>query len=368
MKLREHIHSFREERKGYLDKIHSEEQAKVSLVLPFVRLLGYDTSNPDEVIPEYTADVGKKKGEKVDIAILQQGAPVILIECKAPGEPLDAHSSQLHRYFSVTRARVGVLTDGSLYNFYSDIEEPNKMDTHPFLQIDLFHGSDPELEQLQKFEKHSLDIDSLTEDAERLKHTSQIKEVLAKEIKDPSDEFVKLLGKAVYSGKFTSNTLERFREITQTALKEYLRDYVNSHFQQVMSRMEHEQGNGSQKVESEETEDETDADDLQRYHEEQEAFLIVKAIVRKTVDPQRLSLRTGSSYSSILMDNNIRRGICRLKFGKRKKRIEIPYDTPKTVEIESLDDIYQLEDDLRAYAAEVDGTQPNREVERESSG
>ena len=353
MKLRDHIHSFREERKGYLDKIRSEEQAKVSLVLPFVRLLGYDTSNPEEVVPEYTADLGIKKGEKVDIAILQQDVPVILIECKAPGEPLEGHNSQLHRYFSVTTARIGVLTDGAVYHFFSDIEEPNKMDTRPFLQVDLFHGSDPELEQLQKFAKHVLDLESLTEDAERLKHTSQIKEVLAKEMKEPSDEFIKLLGKNVYAGKFTSNALERFREITQTALKEYLRDYVNSHFQQVMSRMEHDQGNGSQNDEGEEIEEEADAEDLQRYGEQQEAFLIVKAIVRKTVDAQRLSLRTGSSYSSILMDDNIKRGVCRLKFGKKKKRVEIPFDPPKIVEIESLDDIYHLEDDLRAYVSIV---------------
>lgn len=47
----------------------TEEAAKTALVMPFIQTLGYDVFNPSEVIPEFCADVGTKKGEKVDYAI-----------------------------------------------------------------------------------------------------------------------------------------------------------------------------------------------------------------------------------------------------------------------------------------------------------
>ena len=124
-----------------LDKVRddslTEEATKTALVLPFIRELGYDVFNPEEVLPEYTADVGIKKGEKVDYAILKDGSPIILFECKPCGAKLDSYSSQLYRYFSVTNARIAILTDGVIYRFYSDLVAQNKLDERPFLEIDL---------------------------------------------------------------------------------------------------------------------------------------------------------------------------------------------------------------------------------------
>lgn len=48
--------------------------------MPFISALGYDVFNPTEVIPEFTADVGTKKGEKVDYAIKKDDKIIILIE------------------------------------------------------------------------------------------------------------------------------------------------------------------------------------------------------------------------------------------------------------------------------------------------
>jgi len=39
--------------------------------MPFIDALGYDIFNPKEMVPEFTADVGTKKGEKIDYAIIQ---------------------------------------------------------------------------------------------------------------------------------------------------------------------------------------------------------------------------------------------------------------------------------------------------------
>jgi len=96
--------------------VTTEDATKMSLVVPFFKLLGYDVYNPLEFVPEFTADVGVKKGEKVDFAIVIDDNPIILIECKKYGEPLDKHASQLFRYFGTTTAKFGILTDvGRLY-------------------------------------------------------------------------------------------------------------------------------------------------------------------------------------------------------------------------------------------------------------
>lgn len=80
--------------------ITNEESTKMSMIIPFFQLLGYDVFNPSEFYPEYTADVGIKKGEKVDYAVLNNGTPEILIECKWCGESLTKHDSQLFRNLS----------------------------------------------------------------------------------------------------------------------------------------------------------------------------------------------------------------------------------------------------------------------------
>ena len=114
----------------------TEEAAKTALVMPFIQALGYDIFNPGEVIPEFTADVGIKKGEKVDYAICKDGKVTILVECKPASVELSInHASQLFRYFSVTEARLAILTNGVVYKFFSDIERPNKMDDKPFFTL-----------------------------------------------------------------------------------------------------------------------------------------------------------------------------------------------------------------------------------------
>ena len=107
--------------KERVDHIKTEEATKTALVMPFINhVLGFNVFDPSEVVPEFTADVGTKKGLKVDYAILKDGKPVMLFECKQHGSKLDIeHAAQLSWYFANTEARFGVLTDGIVYHFYS---------------------------------------------------------------------------------------------------------------------------------------------------------------------------------------------------------------------------------------------------------
>ena len=120
------------------DSVSTEEATKNAMIMPFIQLLGYDVFNPSEVTPELVADVGTKKGEKVDYAILRDGKPIMLFECKKAGGDLHInHASQLFRYFHVTEARFAVLTNGLTYRFFTDLEKPNKMDEKPFFEFNI---------------------------------------------------------------------------------------------------------------------------------------------------------------------------------------------------------------------------------------
>lgn len=172
------------------DSIQTEEATKMSLIVPFFQLLGYDVFNPAEFFPEYTADVGIKKGEKVDYAIIVNNDPAILIECKWCGEPLDKHGSQLFRYFGTSPAKFGILTNGIIYKFYTDLDELNKMDLTPFLEINLLDLKENLVNELKKFSKEAFDKDNILSTASELKYTNMIKEYLKKLLDEPSDEYV----------------------------------------------------------------------------------------------------------------------------------------------------------------------------------
>ncbi|WP_313033128.1 type I restriction endonuclease [Massilia alkalitolerans] len=132
--------------------IQTEEATKNAMVMPFIQLLGYNVFDPTEVTPELVADIGTKKGEKVDYAILRNGDPIMLFECKKCGADLHInHAGQLFRYFHVTESRFGVLTNGLKYRFFTDLEQPNKMDDTPFFEFDILDFKERDVEELKKW-------------------------------------------------------------------------------------------------------------------------------------------------------------------------------------------------------------------------
>lgn len=181
MSFEENLKSFASRIDNLKGNIATEEATKTSLIMPFFQMLGYDVFNPMEFIPEFTADVGIKKGEKVDYAISLNGKITILIEAKCINEQLDKHDSQLFRYFGTTEAKFGILTNGIIYKFYSDLEEPNKMDTSPFFQIDLTDLADNEITELKKFSKENFDLNRILDTASELKYLGLIKKALKEE-------------------------------------------------------------------------------------------------------------------------------------------------------------------------------------------
>ncbi len=219
------MNDFCDEIPNKYENILTEETTKISLVLPFLRLMGYDDADPTEVQAEYTADIGNKQGEKVDFAILKNNKVKIIIECKPCHSPLkENHLYQLLRYYITTEAQLGILTNGIIYQFYTDTNENSKMDNIPFFEIDLLNLNSKSIKKLKKlFYKNNFDINQISIIAKELKYNNGVKKVLLKEFEDPSKEFTKTIAKQVYNGVLTPQLNDKFSQIIHNKIRNYRR-------------------------------------------------------------------------------------------------------------------------------------------------
>ncbi|MEL7473784.1 MAG: type I restriction endonuclease [Planctomycetota bacterium] len=308
-----------------LSHVETEEATKTALVLPFLQELGYDIFNPAEVIPEFTADVGIKKGEKVDYAVCRDGSPVLLIECKPHGARLERYSSQLYRYFSVTKARVAILTDGIDYRFFSDLAEPNKLDEDPFLSLNIVNPKPTAVEQVTRLAKSTFDLDAILAAAEDLQYIAKIRAKFTKELDEPSEALTRHFVDDIYAGRFTQQAIERFRKVVKTALRSHVAEAVDSRLRKALE--------ATQEAEAQKDDAQQDGDsseqDVQTTAEELEGLYAVKAILNGIVEPTRIVPRDVRSYFGINLDDNNRRPICRLWFNGKKKYVGV-FDAKKT--------------------------------------
>lgn len=323
--------------------IETEESTKHAFVLPFINILGFDAFNPIEVVPEYTADIGLKKGEKVDYAIFQNGEPVLIIECKHWNSELNvSNSSQLFRYFHTTNTRFALLTNGISYKFYTDLVEPNKMDEKPFLEFDITKLKESTVREIEKFHKSKFDVNQIIGNASVLKYTREIKHLIEKELQDLSYDFVRVFASRIYPGRLTASVLEEFKEFTQKAFNQYLSDKVNDRLNSALNKEKEKQK--ELEVENEVVEDSK----IVTTEEEIEGYNIVVAILRRKIPKDRIAYRDTQSYFGILLDDNNRKPIARLHLNSKTKYISV-FDKNKKEfkeKIESIDDIYVYEQQL----------------------
>ncbi|EME3521435.1 type I restriction enzyme HsdR N-terminal domain-containing protein, partial [Enterococcus faecium] len=301
------------------DSIGTEEATKTSLIMPFFAALGYDLFNPTEFVPEFTADVGIKKGEKVDYAIVLEGQPTILIEAKSINEQLTKHDSQLFRYFGTTVSKFGILTNGEEYKFFTDLDEPNKMDLTPFLTVNITKIKDSQIPELAKFHKDNFDVDKITSSAAELKYLNSLKNYLSSELNDPTEDFVKYLLTEIYDGMKTKQTVEKFKPIIKKGLNQFIAERVNDKLSAALKTSVTVEDNET-KSESNTT-DETDSE-IVTTPEELEAYTICKVVLKDTIPLDRLFYRDNRSYFNILLDDNIRKWILRVRFNTNGMKIE----------------------------------------------
>ncbi|NLI35689.1 MAG: restriction endonuclease [Bacteroidales bacterium] len=333
------------------DNLPTEEATKNALIMPFIQALGYDVFNPLEVLPEMTCDIGTKKGEKIDYAILKDGQPIILMECKHWQQDLNLHDNQLLRYFNVSNAKFGILTNGIVYRFYTDLAEPNKMDNKPFLEVNLLDIKDNQIEELKKFHKSYFDIDIILSSANELKYTGELRAVILNEFANPSPDFVKYFGKQVYDGMFTQSILDQFTDLVKRSINSCINDLISDRLKAAIKEDNSEIPKDTQQSNQEENQDD---DYLNRDSRivtteiELNGFYIVKSIIRTIIPVERIIYKDSIDYFAINIDNTWK-NICRLYFNNENNlRIAFRDENKKEerYKLNSLDDIYNFSDKL----------------------
>jgi hypothetical protein len=357
MEFEERLAALATKVKNQRQAIETEEATKNAFVMPFIStILGYDVFNPLEVVPEFTADVGMKRGEKVDYAIMRDAEVQILIECKKSTEPLKIeHASQLFRYFSVTNARIAVLTNGEVYNFYTDLDAPNKMDDKPFLVLDLGDIDETLLGELQKLTKDRFDLTSIISAAEELKYVGSLKRALSAQLREPSDEFVKFFTARVYDGPYTQKVREQFTVLVAKSIKQYLNEQVNDRLKTALGASYSSATPLEASPESLQSQGAVDENlehpsDVVTTQEELEGYQIIKAIACGVVKPYRVTHRDQKSYFAVLLDDNNRKPIARLWFNGKKQKYLGLFDQEKNETrhpIDALEEIYEHGDAIR---------------------
>jgi predicted type IV restriction endonuclease len=222
--------------------IINEETAKMALVVPFIRLLGYDPNSPREVRLEYTAlftqGDGKRLPDRMDFAIFDRSGskPLIVMETKPLGSDLRSRAQQLARYIAqLPELHFGIITDGCLYHFYGDLENPNVMDSEPFFSFAL---DDPKTDWgkvalfLTKFSREAFNAETLVTDAENSRYRQAMADKLVQVLRAPGkdEEFMKWLTVGIYNGKRTANVMTRMGEIAKDAVEPALLRVMGDEF------------------------------------------------------------------------------------------------------------------------------------------
>ena len=326
------------------EQIATEEATKNAFIMPFIQMLGYDVFNPLEVVPEMDCDLIKKKGEKIDYAIMKDGEPILLIECKHWKQDLNLHDNQLQKYFVASKAKFGLLTNGIVYRFYTDLIKPNIMDTVPFLEINFENIKDNQIEELKKFHKSYFDIDNILSTASELKYMSELRNVIKSEFAVPSPELVKLLAKRVYDGVITQKVLEQFTDLVRRTFANHINDVMSERLNVAIKSTEEQVP-----VQTETIEEEHHENKIVTTAEELEGFYIVKSILRNDITSERITYRDAQSYFAIFVDDNNRKPVCRLYFNTAVKSIGIFNADKNEVKhkLDNLDEIYTYQEELK---------------------
>ncbi len=346
MDFKDSVNQISERIEKLKDSLHTEEATKNALIMPFIQALGYDVFNPLEVVPEFTCDIGTKKGEKIDYAIMMNDKPVILIECKHWEQDLNLYDNQLIRYFNVSDAKFGVITNGILYRFYTDIDEANKMDKKPFLEVNMLDLKDAQIEELKKFHKSYFDVDSILTTASDLKYLMALKNIIADEFSAPSPEFVKFLGKQVCDKPFTQSILDQFGELTKRAISSHLNDLISGRLKAAIKDAE------APAPQPEKEEEHTEEDNgIVTTEEELDGYNIVRAILGRIVDVDRVTYKDTASYFAVTIDGKTTKTVCRLRFNYRDiRRLSINHypDPEENIDLTDgkISELYKYEDKI----------------------
>lgn len=355
MDFKDQIFQISERIKNRKESVATEEATKMSFILPLITALGYDIYDPSEVVPEMSCDITKGT-DRIDYAIIKDGKPIMLMECKHCTQNLDLHSRQLARYFVASKARFGVLTNGIEYRFYADLEKVNIMDEKPFLVVNMLDLSDADIEQMKLFHKSYYNESEIMNVANELKYATGIKDIFRNELQTPSSEFIQFFAKKVYtSGRIMDSVVKMFAPLVKKSMMSVINDVLSERLKEAMKAGEAQTGE-EQSVSSSQQPNTIEANlpnkekEIVTTQEELDGYNIVRAILRQYVDPSRVHYRNRKHYFLVCVDDWNLWWICRFYFKTRNKSIGFPPESGgdiSYVDIERIDDIFAFADKLK---------------------
>jgi hypothetical protein len=332
--------------KKMADNLTNEEITKTALIMPFIQLLGYDIFDPQEVVPEFQAQAGVKKDQRVDYALCKDGNPIVLIEAKAYGASLDKDQlDQLKRYFPfVKTARVGILTDGNRYRFFTDLEVDNVMDDSPYFEVSLDNINDDDLDKILLLAKDKYNDESTIKIAEQLKFTKQFKLILSKQYEQPEEDFVRFFAKKVWNGQINQNVKDKLTPLLKESFRQWTEEKINARLRKAIEGEEKQQQEEVAEATPEPANNNPEANDSDKL-----GLNIIKAILADVCDVSRIYLRPSKTYCAVLLDDNNRKTLVRFYFQNPEKlkidlygfmRVEPPF------QISTVEDIYNYKEKI----------------------
>ena len=351
MEFIEKINELKERAENLKDSLKTEEATKNALIMPFLQALGYDVFNPLEVIPEYIPDRSTKKDDKVDYAVFIDNKPTILIECKkVENEKLDIkkYASQLFKYFTASKAKFIIFTNGIIYKFFSDVEETNILDKEPFFIFNLLDFKPSQIKTLETFCRGNFDIEKAFSSAGDLKYIRAFEEVIEETYRNPSDEFVKFMldHTGLFEGVKTAKVIEKHKKTTVEAFNLFMSKVMKTSLDFNISPKE-----------------ENNKNEIVTTLEELEGYAIVKSMLNGVIDYTRITYRDNASYFNILLDDNILKTVCRLYLNKSTKYVAflIPKENGKgntedKIQIKSVNDLFNMKERIINRIVEIENS------------
>ncbi len=339
--------------KSTKENVKTEEATKQTYILPFLSALGYDIFDPSIVVPEFTADVGNKQGEKVDYALMRDGEPIILIEAKHHNAKLDNHTNQLVRYFTVTKSKFGVLTNGVEYRFFTDLNEKNKMDGEPFFVINLENLKEKHIKELEQFAKDLLNVEQILSSAGRKKYIAEIQTAVKGELAEPSIEFVKLLARKLYPNKtLTANFTEDFRQLSKVAFADIINELAEDKINSIQSGFK-AQITSQQELQETMSAEEEQKTAIETTEIEMDGYYIVRSILAEKYPVADITYKDTLNYFTITYKNRVTKWICRMYLNSKNKYIEFPNAANGRVQINNIEELYGFKKELLDAMASV---------------
>lgn len=297
-----------------VEHVRGNEQAtKQSLIAPLFSLLGYDLTDPRECMPEYKVDFGKERSSKpIDWAFLQGGRPVFFVEAKEVGKKLGGFDEQLADYFAkAPEAKIGILTNGVQWRFFTDIVHENVMDKEPFIKWDVLVDESPPFDFLTLLQRSQYNPQLIRTFAERKRFQNLLVNELAR-LLEPAPEFTRLAVANIETRNLTANVIESWKPIVANAINEWAKQHTLTN---VLSAPR-----GGEPPEA--TEESEKSSKLETTQEELDAF----ALVSRLLGNRKVTCADTQSYFKIHLVERHTWVVCRLYLGRKRPQVWVPLD------------------------------------------